>query len=287
MRVAISLTTIPPRLGRIKRVIYSILRQTAGFDALYLNIPLKSKKGEEYTIPDFIHNISDPRFILNRCERDYGPITKLLPTLEKETDKDTVIICCDDDNLWAPNTLDLFLQNHKKYPGDALSLSGFCIGKFPLYFQLVSTCNTTVCVDWIQGTHGILISRGMLSADALLDYSKFEPGNHDLLSRNDDHWISYNLHINKIIRRKIPGECDKYFIPTFSGRIGAISSDPMFMLNVFKICRLVGIYGISTSFRNCRNHWSLLIVSLCVSVCVSLCVSVCVLMKIIKPRTGS
>ena len=242
MRVVLSLTTIPNRIYLIKKVILSILNQSVHFDALYFNVPEMSLKNIPYKIPLFIKNINDERFILNRCI-DYGPITKLIPTLEKETDPDTIIIICDDDQIWAKNTLELFLIKQKEFPNDALSLSGFCIGKFPFLFQIDCKSETDPLVDWIQGTTGILIKRCMLNTEKLKDYSKVQI-NERILRRNDDHWINYHLHCNHINRRKIAGDSEKYFsdgdirrVDAISGRVG------IFQLEILYICLSLNIYN--------------------------------------------
>ena len=257
MRVIVSFTTIPSRIVFCKDVILSILNQTHSFDRLYFNIPKKSNKGIAYRIPDSISSIADPRFILNRCNVDYGPITKLLPTLERETDPETVILCCDDDSIWHPKTLQLFLRKHKAHPEDALSLSGFCLGKFPLYFQGVSNTPIDIEVDWIQGTHGILIKRKMLDTRSLLDYSCFV-GKEKLLIANDDHWITYNLNKNGIKRYKIAGNCKKYFLQSDAKRIDAISGNLLsFNTGILKICYILSIYNRNVPLLYADNTWSL------------------------------
>lgn len=242
MRVVISLTTIPNRIFYVKKVLYSILHQSAHFDALYFNIPNVCKKNnKKYKIPLYLKIIDDKRFILNRCE-DYGPITKLIPTLEKETNPDTIIIVCDDDQIWGKNTLTYFLQKQKEYPNEALSLSGFCIGKFPFYFQVINDSNSDTLVDWIQGTTGILIKREMLNIEKLKDYSQF-PKSKQILQRNDDHWINFQLHQNNVNRRKIAGDCKKYFFEQEIRNINAISSRlGIFQFEVLYVCYILKCY---------------------------------------------
>ena len=95
MRIVGSITTIPDRISLIEAVLDSILSQTRPLDCLYLNIPNISKKGKQYRIPEFL---KIKNLVLNRCE-DYGPITKLLPVLDIETDPDTYIVTFDDDRI--------------------------------------------------------------------------------------------------------------------------------------------------------------------------------------------
>ncbi len=108
----ISLTTIPPRLPFIKDTILSLLQQNV--TAVQLNLPdFCEKTKQKYILPEWLNTLNDsnPKFHLIRC-LDYGPATKLLPALE-QWDKDTLILACDDDNLYAPGWSDRFFDNWK------------------------------------------------------------------------------------------------------------------------------------------------------------------------------
>jgi hypothetical protein len=76
-------------------------------DAIYLNIPLRhSRSNQTYKLPKDMSAIlaKFPSTVVQRPERDWGPLTKLLPTLEAEEDGETIIITVDDDKLY-PNNL--------------------------------------------------------------------------------------------------------------------------------------------------------------------------------------
>jgi len=107
-RVVISLTTIPPRLPKLKKSLEALQNQNV--DAIYLNIPyICNKTNTRYDpLPDYLTSMENISIV--RCE-DYGPLTKLLPTLAKETDPSTIIIICDDDMIyndknWADGLVD-------------------------------------------------------------------------------------------------------------------------------------------------------------------------------------
>ena len=57
-----------------------------------LNLPYKSQKNEPYIIPKDIQALVSSKFIINRCDSDYGPITKLLPILQSQHISDDSII---------------------------------------------------------------------------------------------------------------------------------------------------------------------------------------------------
>jgi len=239
MKIVISVTTTPKRINLIKSVLLSIMRQTHKFDILYLNIEKTIK------VPYFLTNlaIKDKRFVINFCDRDYGPLTKLVPTLKVEQDPETIIVCCDDDQLWDRNTLAYFMKHRKKFPNDAISMSGWCVGNFPFIFQVCWNTKKSHLVDWIEGTNGILIRRDMLDLNQLLDYSGLSSEYEKLLYKNDDHWISYNLHRKGVNRRKIAGNASDFFKETTARSINSISGQSGFFINVFKIVQTFKFYN--------------------------------------------
>jgi hypothetical protein len=99
-RIVISLTTTPTRIHAIEQVLRSLLAQSRPAAEILLNVPFRlARSGEEYLIPDWVVGL--PGIRIHRCQ-DYGPATKLLGALERETDPDTLIITVDDDVLYPP-----------------------------------------------------------------------------------------------------------------------------------------------------------------------------------------
>lgn len=103
----ISMTTIPERLehewfyNNLKRNI-SILDKN---QKIILNVPFVSLKGEKYLIPANIYDLQGDKFMINVCDHDEGPITKLLPSLRNKIIQDyDIIIICDDDIVYKINT---------------------------------------------------------------------------------------------------------------------------------------------------------------------------------------
>ena len=98
-RVVVSLTTLPSRIGNVAKTLRSILGQTWIPDKIYLNLPVRTSRGEKYAIPQNLAKLieSHPIIKINRPRRDYGPGTKLYPTLAKERGRNTRIITVDDD----------------------------------------------------------------------------------------------------------------------------------------------------------------------------------------------
>jgi hypothetical protein len=83
------------------QVLDSLARQTVRPNKIYINLPYKSKRtGAEYAVPSYLSRYEDVEVL--RSE-DYGPLTKLYPTLLKETDPDTIIITVDNDKIYNKN----------------------------------------------------------------------------------------------------------------------------------------------------------------------------------------
>nr|QBK92935.1 MAG: glycosyltransferase [Pithovirus LCPAC403] len=122
-RIVVSFTTIPSRIKNIPRLIKQLEHQTLIPDAIYFNLPYRSlREGKEYPkfkLPDTFLNV-----IVNRCD-DVGPLTKILPTLEKETNPETIIITIDDDIIYKRNIFEKLVEASLGSDHTAYSFSGW------------------------------------------------------------------------------------------------------------------------------------------------------------------
>ena len=91
--VYITLSTIPSRMKNTIELIKHMLKYVSGYDKIILNIPYKYNRFPEYKV-SVIHDIKDPRFILNRTQ-DYGPLTKIIGALKIIPDESITIIADD------------------------------------------------------------------------------------------------------------------------------------------------------------------------------------------------
>jgi len=219
MRIVGSMTTLPSRISKIKPVIQSLIKQRRSLDKIYINIPWKTLKGHKYIIPFFLSNMESNIIVINRC-KDYGPITKLLPTLDKETDPDTYIITFDDDNIVHKDVVKIFEKKIKQYPKTCLSFSGWNIGRFPWYYELHYNNKKDIEVDWVQGCHGIAYPRGLIDKNEILTCFSDAP---NILSHHDDHKISAYLTTKNIKKISIKGNAKQYFVDTNYRTLDCIS----------------------------------------------------------------
>lgn len=232
-RFVISVTSIQSRLPKVKPVLQSIIDNTTA-DMVYLSIDHNIDVKKEW-LP------FDKRFQPIRCQ-DYGPITKILGVCEKEKDPETLILTLDDDNIVTQDIVKPFKDKSLKYPNSALSMSGFCHGRFPFVIQFVVDNKKDFKVDWIQGAHGILYRRKFINNEEVLNYRK----DYKLLFKNDDHKISAYMTekgIDLISINYNPKKYLKKYKPCAS--VSAISGNSMGQsCNFFK-----DVYKISSKFH--------------------------------------
>lgn len=116
-KIIVSLTTIPSRVGFLHQTINSLRAQTIQPDSIELNIPDVYKKRSLGSM-DFSLLPNDISII--RCE-DFGPATKLLPTLQRYSGKNVCIIYCDDDRIYDKGLIERLLTCHDKFPNSAIA----------------------------------------------------------------------------------------------------------------------------------------------------------------------
>lgn len=132
MNPIISLTTIPDRLHNtqynydIKYVIQSLLDMNYDEYEIHFNIPhTYSVTNEEYIIPDWLNELCKKNSFLKIFRTDdHGSVTKLLPTVNRILDPETIIIVCDDDMIYHPELINEHIKNQSKWPEYAVGYDG-------------------------------------------------------------------------------------------------------------------------------------------------------------------
>ena len=127
----ITLTTIPSRLEStsdlgFKSCLNSLLEQDWENYQVWINIPLvHSYSGKEYYIPDWLENLVevDDKLKIYRTE-DLGPATKLIPTVERISDPDQIIIVVDDDLVYHEDMIKEQVNNQNKWPESIVGYDG-------------------------------------------------------------------------------------------------------------------------------------------------------------------
>lgn len=115
MKFIVSFTTSPTRINKCGPMINSILDQTRKPDLFLLNIPEKfARTGEFYIVPKYIRK----SLTVNRVDTDYGPATKILPSVmylrdgtentKKYDPENTRIIYLDDDIAYPKRMIETY-----------------------------------------------------------------------------------------------------------------------------------------------------------------------------------
>lgn len=144
MKTIVTLTTIPNRLkskyGKdIRYCLNSLVNQNNSDYEVHFNVPnIYNRTGEQYILPDWIEDYTKlDNFKLYRTT-DHGSATKLIPTIERVKEDDTVIIVVDDDMIYHPELVNEHLKNREKWPNYAVAYDGMrsrkTNGEFSNYF---------------------------------------------------------------------------------------------------------------------------------------------------------
>ena len=122
----ISLTSIPPRFEFLQQTLQSLLQQRADVHEIRVNIPKSYRRFPEgsFSMPELPEGAT-----LVVLDHDYGPATKILPTLEAKRGSNEPLIYCDDDRIAHPNFVSDLLAGAQKKPGCILANSGWDLEK--------------------------------------------------------------------------------------------------------------------------------------------------------------
>jgi hypothetical protein len=215
-RVVISMSTMPGNLGSLNDTLHSLMRLSPRrADAIYVNMPRVNRRtGEAYPEPPewLLHGFE--RVVVNRIETDYGPITKLLGCLDKETDPDTLIVTVDDDKTYKPHFLAKLVTHATIDPAAAWSLCGWGFMPFfapqniiPAYVPYFARGSHGRGVQVLQGVCGAAYRRRFFDAAGIAQLQQPAPE----CFTADDMWISGYLNARGIPRVLMPGKPWAYF----------------------------------------------------------------------------
>lgn len=210
-KVIITFTTIPERIETSKYTISSLLNQTVRVDEICIYIPYKSSKGIPYIIPEWMINLEQQliQFKIKRCDRDWGPATKIIPALIEFENTDYTIIYLDDDIIYNKNTIETLISYSKMYPNYAICNQGWDIDRWNKkssfighilhhsikYFPTIEPYNY-VFTDVMQGFSGVLIKPCFFDIKKLVKTNEYPKEVFFV----DDVYISGQLNNNGIYR---------------------------------------------------------------------------------------
>lgn len=119
MRYIISLSTIPPRFPYLLPTLKRLLNQSVKAEHIIVFIPHSYRRFPDWdgVLPEVPDGVE-----IRRCEKDYGPATKILPALKQFAGQDIDILFCDDDMKYRRTWAAGFLRQRKKQPEACLAL---------------------------------------------------------------------------------------------------------------------------------------------------------------------
>lgn len=204
--VIVTLSTVPKRLfGRsgeqfgVQPGLKTIVEQTGANYEVHLNIPY-SYHYQKIILPDWLKEWQEqyPHLKIFRTP-DFGPVTKLYPTLQRITNPNTLIITVDDDLFYHDGIIAAHLNAAERYPDCALGYAGVTsiednmVGRY----HFASTLPEDVRVRILEGYKTISYRRRFFTEE----FDEFAFSHW-----NDDVAISAYLGYKNI--RKMALKCD-------------------------------------------------------------------------------
>ena len=222
MKIYASLTTTPSRLGRIDEPLRSILRDK--FDGVFLNIPYVSRKNVPYpedAVNGLVTRMNSEKLIITRVERDYGPLTKLVGSLDRIEPGDFVVVF-DDDRIVTRSVYEAFRKEFLNNPGGVYSMGGWIRSSFPTRYKNVIRNRKTTPVDSVMGVTCIGFRRDLVDKDDLISFRKSD----SRLDNLDDMRISAYFAKKKIARYSIGADPARHLKDVYLG--GGLSANLKF-----------------------------------------------------------
>jgi len=171
MSIIISLTTVPIRLNEhhghsaARAAITTLLEQTYRPYEVHLNIPIEYNN-TPVVIPEWVGEFEQKYPHLKVFNTpDCGPMTKLLPTLERVSDPETMIILVDDDLYYMDGLVEAHIKGRQKHPQAALGFAGMAAIDGSCHF--CTTMQHDVRVKVLEGYKTVSYLRKFFDIDDL------------------------------------------------------------------------------------------------------------------------
>lgn len=142
-KVIISFSSNINKINKIMPMLKSILDQTVKVDQIVLNLP----PNDNYNIPKEYNDILNIFY----CGKDYCEATKLIPTLLREDNADTIIILLKDDYIYGKDFIETMIEELNKDNSAIISNNGILIKTsfFDPKVVLQEKNNKNLTEDWI------------------------------------------------------------------------------------------------------------------------------------------
>jgi len=237
MRIIASMTTLPSRIDHVRLALESVIAQSVQVEQIDFNVPyVCHRTGEPYIIPKWLEEMRGIKIF--RTE-DYGPITKVAPTLLRYKDEQhTYIWSVDDDFAYPNNQLELLYRHHRPSEHRILTRHG---GNF----------NDDGSVTFMFGEMEISMFEGfgtvlyppLCTGDDFLDYVERSSENPEC-RKNDDVVLSvyFSTRGIPIYLCNRPSATEPFYPPgalSFPDDKNAISQDPEHLHRIKRIYHIL------------------------------------------------
>jgi hypothetical protein len=174
-KIILTMTTIPDRLHHkdensgVRPGLLRLLNLTYPNYEIHFNIPYIYKRtGEVYNIPDWLNELEGEKLKIYRTD-DYGPATKVVPTLFRlpET-SDQIIISVEDDLYYMDGFIEYHLKSIEKYPKHCLGFAGLAAIDGSCHF--CTTTDRDVRVKIMESYKTISYRRNFFKSDFFSEF---------------------------------------------------------------------------------------------------------------------
>ncbi len=122
--VVVSLTTIPSRIEFVDTALKSLMDQARPPRKIVLNVPdFSLREDVAYEVPARLLKLTSVEV---RRGRDWGPATKVIPTL-LAAEADQLVVVVDDDRIYPHDFIQTFERRAEKTPDVALTMAGWIV----------------------------------------------------------------------------------------------------------------------------------------------------------------
>jgi hypothetical protein len=208
--VAISLTTVPGRLGTLKAVLYCLMDQSLPGIPIELHIARRVRSTSETwpPLPRWLQELRAVR-VVEHAE-DLGPAMKFIPALRADRERSVIVV--DDDVLYPRDLAEGLLVADACCQGrSAICYRGWRIHPALSWERSVLTVpreGEPVDVGIVTGHGGYCLRSSRVDLASLCDLSTAPEECYMM----DDIWISAHLSRNRTAKRLIRGS-DRFKIP--------------------------------------------------------------------------
>lgn len=200
MKIIVSFTTSPTRINKCGPMIHSILDQTRKPDLFLLNIPgVFARTGESYVVPKYIRK----SLTVNRIDTDYGPATKILPTVMylrddercKEYDPEyTRIIYLDDDIAYPKRMIETYERMIPPTDNNVWTSTGFDFVNMGLNGKRENRDSATIA----EGYGSVCVKLTTFGEDFVDYMTRYTAADNQVCRLSDDVILSNYYHRQKV-----------------------------------------------------------------------------------------